>query len=124
MATNEQQAIKLIGNDETHRLGTLNITVYNKNDRVKRALAILGLFWLLAALSIPIVIVHWLLVPGFLIAGPIMAYRRYLSTATTENAAGQCPHCKQDVMIELDSTDTLPKWTYCPACNKPIQLVK
>ena len=124
MATSEQQDIKLIGNDETSRPGALSIIFYNKNDRVKRALAILGLFWLLAALSIPIVFAHWLLVPGFFIAGPIMAYRRYMSKAATGNAVGQCPHCKQDVTIQLEATDTLPKWTYCPVCNKPIQLVK
>ncbi|HEY5602049.1 MAG TPA: hypothetical protein VIM41_02975 [Gammaproteobacteria bacterium] len=100
----------------------LAVTVYGDNDRLKRALMRLGLFWLLSIGSIPIIFAHWVLVPGFFIAGPIAALRVYRLRQSLDHASGPCPHCNERVTIKLEARDTLPHWTYCPACQKPLQI--
>ena len=124
MPEKEQRKITLKSDDSPHGEGILHVTHYDKNDRTKRALKALGLCWLGAAASIPVVIAHWLLVPGFLIAGPVLAFKRLKQEAVTERAEGHCPIENQDVTLKLEANDTLPKFTYCPACNKSIQLVE
>jgi hypothetical protein len=124
MAKKEQHAIQLKPSEGPHSDGTLYITNFDKNDRLKRAAKVLGLCWLGAAGSIPIIIAHWVLVPGFLIAGPIMAYKRMQQHTLKEHVTGKCPHCKKEITMNLDAADQLPKWDYCPNCNKSIQMVE
>ena len=124
MIKKEQQAIQIKSSEGKHYQGTLTFATYDKNARLKRAFSIFGLCWLLACISLFIPIAHWFLVPSFLIAGPVMAVGRYKMTSANENVEGKCPVCDNDITIELDASDTLPKWTYCPICNKSIQLIE
>lgn len=100
----------------------LQTTLYDSADRIKRALLKLGLFWLLAIASIPIIFAHWVLVPGFFLAGPFMAWRTYQIKQVRNHASGPCPICAETVEIKLEAGDTLPKWSYCPTCNAPLQI--
>lgn len=100
----------------------LSITLYNDKDRMTRALKRLGLFWLLSVGSLPIIFAHWVLVPGFFIAGPIAAALVYRVTEANDRAKGVCPNCGEPIEIKLEVKDTLPKWTYCPSCNNSIQI--
>jgi hypothetical protein len=123
MSTVEQHPIAIQDGKNAAAPGVLNVTLYAPNDRTVRALKTLGLFWALAAVSVPIIIAHWVLVPGFLIAGPVMALRRYRMMRSVDGVEGACPTCRADIKVALEPNDVLPKWTYCPACNGPIQLV-
>ena len=100
----------------------LHIIHYNQSDCVKRALMKLGLFWLLSLGSIPIIIAHWVLVPGFFIAGPIMAVIAYKTKFAVDHASGVCPTCDQTITVKMEPKDVLPKWTYCPDCNNSLHL--
>jgi hypothetical protein len=123
MPTIENTSVHIKGNDGQVTTGSLQTTHYDHGECVKRALLKLGLFWLLALVSSPIIIVHFVLVPGFLIAGPWMAYRTFQTTYTRNHVQGQCPECKEDVEIKMEARDELPKWTYCPRCNNPLQIL-
>ena len=109
-------------NNNSFRDAELQITFYDDKDRLKRSLMRLGLFWLLAVGSIPIIFAHWVLVPGFFIAGPIAAMMVYRVDQAFDNASGLCPNCNEQITIKLEAKDTLPKWTYCPSCNNSIQI--
>jgi hypothetical protein len=123
MPRTESQAVRFkSSNNETVTGAQLAITVFDDKDRLKRALKRLGLFWLLAIGSIPIIFAHWVLVPGFFIAGPIAAMMVYRVGQAFEDASGQCPNCNESITIKLEAKDSLPKWTYCPSCNKAIQI--
>lgn len=100
----------------------LSITLYNDKDRMTRALKRLGLFWLLSVGSLPIIFAHWVLVPGFFIAGPIAAVMVYRTTEANDRAKGVCPNCNESIEIKMEPKETLPKWTYCPSCNESIQI--
>ncbi len=124
MAEKEERIVQIKCDEQPHGEGILHVTRYDKKERSKRALTMLGLCWLAAAGSIPIIIAHWVLVPGFLIAGPVLAYIRMNQAIVKEGISGKCPVQDQDIKIDMDPSENLPKWTYCPACKKSIQLVE
>jgi len=123
MAENKQEKIGIKGNDTAINAGLLNSQVLSASGRIARAGKVLAVCWLLAIITLFIPIAHFFLVPLFVIGGLVMAYMKYRAAEITENATGICPECNDNVTISLDPADKLPKWTYCPACNKPLQLV-
>jgi hypothetical protein len=113
----------LIENDAgVSRAGTLQLQVFSERERGLRALKILGILWGLAVVTVFIPVAHFVLVPGFLIAGPVMAVQRYRTGESVEGATGVCPTCGQPVTVPLDPAARLPLWTYCPPSNDPIRL--
>ena len=122
MVTREQQPLQIRDGQGNTRSGEVNYLLYDAAERNKRAFKMLALCWGLAVVSIFIIILHWVLVPGLLIAGPIMAVRKHKVTREIESARGTCPACQQDVTFKMEVDETLPKNSYCPQCNAPIQL--
>ncbi len=124
MPTTEKQAIRILAKkDSVSADGLLHIKHFDQSDCIKRAFSRLGLYWLLALGSLPIMIVHWVLVPGFLIAGPVMAILAYRTKQINDFASGECPACNNTINVKFDAKETLPKWTYCPTCKDPIHFV-
>jgi len=120
----EQRAVTLQDNDSHRQAARLQITHYDQTDRVKRTLQRLGFFWLLAGITLFIPIAHFVLVPGFLIAGPVMAYLTYQTREVRNHTTGTCPACgAADITLPMEAKDTLPKWSYCPDCNAPLQIL-
>ena len=125
MPQTRETKILIKGNDgDTEIVGTLFTLEFDQAELTKRALTRLGLCWLAAIGSIPIIFAHWVLVPGFIIAGPIMAMTAYKTNTMPDQVNGECPVCKDSISIKLEPKDTFPKWTYCPVCNKSIQIVE
>lgn len=122
MATTETRPI-LIKNEDVASDGTLYLRAYDNRDRFKRAAKAWTGCWIAAVLCVPLIGLHWFLVPGFLIAGPIMAYKRYHALFTSEKASGVCPVCHNDVTISLEPKERPELWKYCPSCNSPLHLV-
>lgn len=102
----------------------LHITVFDNKDSTWRAAKRLGLFWLLALASVPLIGAHWILVPGFFIGGPIAAVMVYKIKEATEKAVGVCPQCGESIDVKMEPKDPLPKWTYCPACNQSLHITR
>ena len=125
MVTQEQHAVLIKGNDGVQTHGTLVLSRYDRPGRLQRALKMLGICWLSAVgfflTFIPAF--HLLSALVLLILGPVLAYKRYNTAFINENAQGQCAACAQDITVDFETDDHLPKWTYCPACKAPIQIV-
>ena len=124
MAESEARPILITDSNGGRAEGTLYVKRFSGRDRVMRALGMLGLMWLLGVISIAIPIAHFVLVPAFLIAGPIAALLRYRATEQFERVTGACPTCGSGVSIDLDSSDRLPLWTYCPPSDDPIHVLE
>ena len=122
MATTIEKNIQFRAGDEGKTEAILYSLEFGQSELTKRALTRLGLCWLASIASIPIIFAHWVLVPGFFIAGPIMAMAAYKMKTMPDHAEGQCPACGENISIKLEAKDALPKWTYCPSCNNSIQL--
>lgn len=85
-------------------------------ERVLRGIKWLILFWALAAAFIPIPILHFILVPSFLIAGPLVAWKRAAATAVIEAGQVRCARCAQPVPIE-ERLYGWPAELFCKACG-------
>lgn len=120
----ENTAVQLKDNDGNTAAGTLQTTHYDGGDRMKRALLRLAACWAAAGVTLFIPLAHFVLVPGFLIAGPVIALGAYRMEWARNHASGRCPVCQADITLAMEAKDALPKWTYCPACNAPLQLTE
>ncbi len=124
MATKEEMAIGIKDDSNNMTSGTLYYTAFNKADRTKRAITIWVLCWVGAVVSIPIILLHYILIPAFIIAGPVMARSKLKQTVEMEKVEGHCPHHDGPFSLKMEKTDNLPKWAYCPVCDKSIQIVE
>ncbi len=124
MASTETQTIIIKNDKGDSSEGILHLETYDKQDRIKRAAIAWAGFWLLAVLFIPVLIVHFVAIPLFLILGPVFAYKRYNTESIPKEITGNCPTCGEDVQIKLEASDRLPMWSYCSAHNDPIQLLE
>jgi hypothetical protein len=123
MTTMVERPIVLKSGDATGE-GVLYIQAFDAKERKMRAAKTWALMWLFAVLSLPIIIAHFVLVPGFLIAGPVMAVRRYRITEVPDHVSGVCPANKDEFDLKLEASDRLPMWSYCPICNSSLQLLE
>jgi len=123
MPSSKTDLIGILSDEKGAELGTLHSLVYSSGERTGRALKMLAIAWLLAGITLFIPIAHFFLVPIFVIAGPVMAWSRYRAEVVPEKVTGICPECGEEITIDLDPSDKLPKWSYCPKCNKSLHLV-
>jgi hypothetical protein len=87
--------------------------------RVGRAVVALLVCWALALVSVFIILAHFVLVPGFLIAGPVLAYLRFRVARAVTSIDGACPRC--GIEQEFDP----PSWgrtVICPRCKNQLTL--
>lgn len=119
----EQRSI-LIKSGESASDGLLHSQVFTPRERALRAMKVWGLSWLLALASVPIIVAHWVLVPGFFLAGPIWAYKRYRTPSVPDHVSGRCPMKSEEISVPLEASDRLPMWTHCPVCHASLQFVE
>ena len=74
MASQQEIPITIQDDNNNSADGTMYLTAYNPGDRTTRSITALVGCWLGAGVSIFIPLAHFFLVPGFFIAGPILAF--------------------------------------------------
>ncbi len=91
-------------------------------ERLRRAARAWAVCWGAAAVAVFIPLLHFLLVPAFAIAGPLVARSRWLERATILSARGRCPGCDAalDLALRVPAGAELP-WR-CTACGRPLVL--
>jgi len=124
MASSEQMDVIIKDDEGNQNDAIMYYTIYSTADRTKRAtISIVGC-WVAAVIALPIPVAHLVLVPGFFIAGPVLAYSRIKMKEAKEKVIGICPRHNAEITIKLENTDTIPKYTYCPDCQGAIQIVE
>jgi hypothetical protein len=105
---------------ETSR-ATLYHQTHRGADRAKRA-ALGGAFcWLLAALSILVPVAHFVLVPAFFLAGPVVAWLRYKEHDVVAGGVITCPECEAEMLLKRCS-EAWPLRATCESCNARLTL--
>jgi hypothetical protein len=92
------------------------------SDRLKRAATIFGLGLLLALIAIPIPLVHFILVPGALLLGTVLAAARLSQGDIFRGAHGRCPFCAADQSFTVMGRFRLPKKLFCASCQRELVL--
>lgn len=90
-------------------------------ERVMRALTILGICWGLAAVTILIPVAHFVLVPGFLLAGPFAAWFRYRPRSLVLGGVGTCPGCDAELVVPSQA-EHWPLSAICDSCMESLEL--
>ncbi len=89
--------------------------------RVARGLGGLGACWSLAIVSVLVPVAHFVLVPAFVLAGPIVGWLRYRPRSLVLAVAGSCPACAARLDVKPQSEEW-PLATYCDACLEPVEI--
>jgi hypothetical protein len=102
---------------------TLVIEQLTPGQRLGRAGAALGLGVAAAAIALPIPIVHFVLVPGSLLVGLILAALRVSHGVIVRTAEGACPFCGTRQRLGLAGRKyRLPRRVHCSSCGQELDL--
>jgi hypothetical protein len=101
--------------------GLIRIQSWNKRERLVRALKSGGLCWIAALVSIFIPLLHFILVPGFLIAGPILVYFIFGQENRVLGGEGVCPFCHAPLIL-ASATLNFPISDLCTDCHNSLKI--
>lgn len=93
----------------------------DRNGRFLRSLRILGICWGLAVLSLPILVFHFVLVPGFLIAGLFFFFVCLKEDRVVLGAIVPCPACGESTRLKGRALDW-PVQLDCGNCSRSLDL--
>ena len=92
-------------------------------ERIARTAKTLAIFWGLAVLTAFIPILHFVLVPLFLLLGLIFSVSVWMETSLLESGRCTCANCGKD--FDLDrSAESWPKSHRCPLCYVTLEITK
>jgi hypothetical protein len=104
-------------------IGEVRVEHWGNSARLIRAAKSWAVLWGLAVVSILIPVAHFLLVPGFLVAGPINAVLRYRQKSGVLTGEGPCPSCGAPFTVEARA-DSWPFYEPCQACHTEVRVEK
>jgi hypothetical protein len=114
---------KLRGFGTPPSYATLVVERLTPGQRVGRAAAALGLGVAAAAVALPIPLVHFVLVPGSLLVGVILAAVRVSQGEIVRTAEGACPFCGTRQRLGLAGRKyRLPQRVHCSSCGQELEL--
>jgi hypothetical protein len=91
-------------------------------ERTLRALRALGACWGLAIVAVFIPVLHFVLVPSLLLAGPLIASSLNQERVTVIEARGACPACAHEQTVAL-GRGARPRIDFrCEKCGRPLAL--
>jgi hypothetical protein len=102
---------------------TLVVERLTPGRRLGRAAAVFGLGLAAAAIALPIPLVHFVLVPGSLLAGLVVAALRVTQREIVRSAEGTCPFCGTRQRLGLAGRrHHLPRRIHCSSCGQELDL--
>lgn len=90
-------------------------------ERAMRGLKMLGLFWLLALVSILLPVLHFVLVPLFAVVGPIAAWLGYRREQIILGGITPCPECAAPFDVGQGAVEW-PLQAQCPGCRAIVRM--
>lgn len=78
--------------------------------------------WALAVVAIFLPVLHFVLVPALVLAGPLVARSRWLERATVMSAGGVCPGCAAPLQLQPRQRAGPELSFRCPSCGRPLTL--
>ncbi|HVH66688.1 MAG TPA: hypothetical protein VM716_02370 [Gemmatimonadales bacterium] len=116
------QAFTLSGYRGQPTVGTVTVRVFDREQRVRRALTGLGQWWGVALLSVFIPVAHFVLVPSFLAYGLWQFFQRLGTVELATAARGTCPDCGSEQALELAPRWRAPQPVTCKHCSRGLRL--
>ncbi|HET7224531.1 MAG TPA: hypothetical protein VFK69_02365 [Candidatus Eisenbacteria bacterium] len=98
------------------------LRIRNHRERLVRGALGLAGCWGLAVVAVFLPMLHFVLVPGLLIAGVALGWHRLHEHATVAGASGRCPACGAEVDTTLDESLGDAIALRCERCRREIHL--
>ena len=115
--------VPIRGFGATPTTATLVVEELTPRRRLGRAAAVFGLGLAAAAIALPIPLVHFVLVPGSLLAGIVLAAVRLSQREIVRSAEGPCPFCGTQQRLGLAGRKfRLPRRVHCSSCGRELDL--
>ena len=105
-------SLTVFGAPAAHTRAT--VVRYSPGRRAARALLAVGACWGLALLAVFIPVAHFVLVPGLLVIGLILATSRAREAWRVVTVQGQCPRCRRDGIFPSASRARGQWVVHCP----------
>lgn len=104
------------------RDGVARVRVWPPRARALRVARGLGACWVLAVPALFVPVAHFVLVPGLVIGGVVLALRWSGQTRTFAQVDGVCPSCGQEAGFSVRGKFKLPRETNCGSCGARVIL--
>lgn len=95
---------------------TLEVAHLGAGVRARRAATRLFICWALAGVSVLVPLLHFVLVPGFFIAGFVLAALAFRAAVEVRSPKVPCPKCAQQTPVEAGTTGW-PVTIWCAGCG-------
>lgn len=100
---------------------TADATIYTSSEKLKHGLKSFFIFFFIAVFCILIPILHFVLVPGFLLFAIYKFIKSQKEVGEIVLAKFNCPNCAN--LIELKNVDLkFPHKEYCPQCRTSLKI--
>lgn len=109
--------------DERRSPGTVIVHPLSKTEKLIKACKKLGLFWALAVFSVLVPVLHFFLVPLFLVLGIYLALRSYKSLGQVVSGETRCPHCQSEIHIKPGDLQW-PLTEICQTCARVVRMLR
>ena len=120
--TTRVQPIALNGYHGSPTSGSVTIHTFDREQRLRRAVAGLGKWWGVAVLCVFIPVAHFILVPSFLAYGAWQFFQRAGTVELATDARGTCPDCGAEQALELAPRWRVPQPVTCRHCHRGLRL--
>lgn len=117
----ETKPVKLSYEKTNPTQGEIHIEHRDDKARLKQALMFWLGGWALAAISVFFPLAHFVLVPGFLIGGPVVGYFKYKQVSRITGGKSVCPVCQSELPISAGNLQ-FPFEELCNQCWKKIKV--
>lgn len=98
-----------------------NIRALTAQERKQKALKALGICWGLSLATAPLPPIHWVTVPGFFLAGPVMFLKKIRQPEYFDEIKFPCPECGKEVVVQPQVVQN-PLSFVCPHCRYGLKL--
>lgn len=101
--------------------GIIRVQSWTKKQRTLRAIKFCLIFWGLALGSVLLPLLHFILVPAFFLAGPILAIFTMGRESVLLGGEGTCPSCQAPLPIAR-SAPRFPVSDLCTKCQRAVRI--
>jgi DNA-directed RNA polymerase subunit RPC12/RpoP len=101
--------------------GVVRVSRLSVGARVARSLKVLAILWAVAVGCLPLPGLHFVLVPGFFVAGIVFAVERTRASVVVDDTELPCPKCGKRVPVEPGTTGW-PVRVQCNECSARLML--
>lgn len=115
------QPVRVIGAGGNVTEGEVFLQSWNHRERMMRALMFGAGCFGLAICSLPIMGLHFILVPGFLIATPFVAVAAYRQPSVVLGGLAPCPKCRAPLSIVRQKVNW-PLKDVCSICYENVKI--